>query len=88
MKLVLVGVGQDQVDVVVGEVDEDEPWEEEERTWGYSQRSTARGEGQTDHAYDEGDDGTEDGGDVDGEVEGYLVQEVLRLVYDWTKAYI
>ena len=36
VKFILLGVSQDQVDVVVGEVDEDEPWEEEERTRGYS----------------------------------------------------
>ena len=85
MKLVLVGVGQDQVDVVVWDVDGDQSGEEEEGTRRQSSGSAAWGEGKTDHPDDEGGDGTEDGGDVDGEVEGDLVQQIVWLADDWTE---
>ena len=85
MKLILVGVGQDQVDVVVWDVDGDQSGEEEEGTRRQSSGSAAWGEGKTDHPDDEGGDGTEDGGDVDGEVEGDLVQQIVWLADDWTE---
>ena len=85
MKLVLVGVGQDQVDVVVWDVDGDQSGEEEEGTRRQSSGSAAWGEGKTDHPDDEGGDGTEDGGDVDGEVEGDLVQQVVWPGSDWAE---
>ena len=73
VKLILVCVSKDQVDVIVGDVDEDKSGKKEERTKRYSSWSAARREGQTDQADDEGGEGSEDGGDVDGEVEGDLV---------------
>lgn len=65
MELVLVSVSQHQVDVIVGEVDQDQAGQQQERAGRYSSGSPARGEGQTEQADDEGDEGSQDGGNVD-----------------------
>ena len=85
VKLILVCVSKDQVDVIVGDVDEDKSGKKKERTKRYSSWSAARREGQTDQADDEGGEGSEDGGDVDGEVERYLVEEVVWFRSDWAE---
>ena len=78
VEVAVLGVGQEEVDVVVGDVEEDEAGEQEGGAAGGGGWEAAGGEGEAQEAQQEGEDRPQHRGDVEGEVDCDVVRIMLR----------
>ena len=76
VEVAVLGVGQEEVDVVVGDVEEDEAGEQEGGAAGGGGWEAAGGEGEAQEAEQEGEDRPQHRGDVEGEVDRDGVERV------------